>query len=112
MLYCEHEEADDQFHISHAVKIDGAEAAIVWSGDTDVHTSLMYNYDNHWRHCGLRELWVQHSEKVSPIHESTIHLGGPLVQILPTIHSLTGCDTTSKVGTKENAFKVSSNEKH
>ena len=71
----------------------------------------MYNYDNHWRHYGLRELWIQHNEKVSPIHESTTHLGGPLVRILPTIHSLTGCDTTSKVGTKEKAFKVASNEK-
>ena len=40
------------------------------------------------------------------------HLGGPPVRILPTIHSLTGCDTTSKVGTKEKAFKVASNEKH
>ena len=104
-------EVDDrlQFHISHAVKIDGVEAAIVCSGDTDLNTSLMYNYDNHWRHSGLRELWVQHNEKE---HESTTHLGGPLVRILPTIHSLTGCDTTSKVGTKENAFKVASNEKH
>ena len=48
---------------------------------------------------------------MSPIHESTTHLGGPLVRILPTTHSLTGCDTTSKVGTKEKAFKVASNEK-
>ena len=70
----------------------------------------MYNCDNHWRHYGLREVWVQHSKKVSPIHKSTTHLGRPLVQILPTIHSVTGCDTTSKVGAKEKAFKVASNE--
>ena len=49
---------------------------------------------------------------MSPIHESTAHLGGPFVRILPTIHSLTGCDTTSKIGTKEKAFKVASIEKH
>ena len=108
------EEVDDRlkFHVSYAVKLDGIEAAIVCSGDTDVHTSLMYNYDNHWRHYGLRELWVQHNKKVSPIHESMTHLGGLLVRILPTIHSLTGCDITSKVGTKEKAFKIASNEKY
>ena len=42
LLFCEFEEADNhiQFHINHAVAIDGIEAAIVCSGDTDVFTSF------------------------------------------------------------------------
>ena len=54
-----HEEADDriEFHINHAVVVDSIEAAIVCSGDTDVCTSLVYNYEYQWKQNGLRKLW-------------------------------------------------------
>lgn len=114
LLYCEHEEADDrlQYHISHAVKVDGIDIALVCSGDTDVHTSLLYNFEYQWKQYGLRELWFQHNEQISPVHESATALGRSLVNILPAIHALTGSDTTSKVSTKEKAFKIASHEKH
>ena len=46
LLYCLHEESDDrlQFHDNQAVKVDRIEAALVCSGDTDIYTSMMYNF--------------------------------------------------------------------
>ena len=57
LLYCEHEEADDrlQYHISHAVKVEKFENILVCSGDTDVYTSLLYNYEFNWRKAGLQQ---------------------------------------------------------
>ena len=57
----------------------------------------MYNFSN-WSDYGLKEIWFHH--KISPIHDSVQNLSINVVQLLPTIQALTGCDTTSKVGTK------------
>ena len=58
-LYCEHEEADNglQFHISHAVQVGKFENVLVCSGDTDVCTSLLYNYEFNWKKYGLHQIW-------------------------------------------------------
>ena len=41
-----------------------------------------------------------------PIHSLASDKGPDLCKVLPAVHSLTGCDYTSKVGTKQAAFKA------
>ena len=57
LLKCTREEAGDHipFHITHAVKIDHIQMALVCSGDTDVYIALMYHF-NSWNKDELREL--------------------------------------------------------
>ena len=43
---------------------------------------------------------------MSPIHASVQDLSNSVVKLLPAVHTLSGCDTTSKVGTKLQAFKA------
>ena len=59
----------------------------------------MYNFSN-WSDYGLKEIWFHHLNKISHIHDSVQNLPINVVQLLPTIQALTGCDTTSKAGTK------------
>ena len=40
-----------------------------------------------------------------PLHILYERLGGDVCAILPALHSLTGCDITSKIGTKKAALK-------
>ena len=40
------------------------------------------------------------------LHVIFDELGEDLVEMLPAVHSLTGCDTTSKIGTKSKALAV------
>ena len=40
-----------------------------------------------------------------PIHDLANDLNSDLVEVLTAIHALTGCDTTSKVGTKSRAVR-------
>ena len=64
--------ADDrlQCRISLVVKVDSIVAALVCSGYTDVHTSLPYSFEHQWKQHGLHELWFQHNEQISLVHES------------------------------------------
>ena len=51
---------------------------------------------------GLVEIWVGNIRKYTPIHKTVEKLPSvELVETLPGIHALTGCDTASKVGTKQ-----------
>ena len=72
---------------------------------------MLYNYNYVWQRRGLKELWQQHNELVSPIHMAADTLGQDHIRILPAVHALTGCDTTSKISTKNKAFKTSKLEK-
>ena len=57
----------------------------------------------------LEELWFVsgrgNSRTFFPIHDLTRDLDLDLVEVLPAIHALTGCDTASKVGTKSKAAR-------
>ena len=97
-----------QYHISYAVNVEKFECILVCSGDTDVYTSLLYNYEFIWRKAGLQQIWQQHNEEVSPIHNTG--LSHELIRILPAVHALTGSDTTSKISTKQKAFKIAKDE--
>ena len=58
----------------------------------------------------LKELWVRagvgDSTRYVPLHTLYDRLGSNLCSVLPAVHSLTGCDMTSKVGTKKAALKA------
>ena len=49
---------------------------------------------------------VANSTRYIPIHTLAQRLGIDVCKVLPAVHTLTGCDTTSKVGTKAAALKV------
>ena len=71
LLKCTRKQAADRIpsHITHAVKIDHIQMALVYSGDTEVYIALMY-HSNSWNKDGLRELWTERNDQVSLVHES------------------------------------------
>lgn len=107
-LKSEVEEADMRIipHAMHAVK-QGYKCIIVLSSDTDVFILLIF-YWSKLNENGLEELWVKtgvaDSTRYIPIHILAKKIGRGLCQVLPAVHTLTGCDYTSKVGTKHAAL--------
>ena len=59
---------------------------------------------------GIEELWVtagiRDSSRYIPVHILALQLGEPTCNVLPAVHTLTGCDYTSKFGTKSAALKA------
>ena len=76
-------------------------------GDTDVMVLALY-FNNDLKTNGLSELWMRagvgDSTRYIPLH-LIFEMNPELCSVLPAIHILTGCDTTSKVGTKLSALK-------
>ena len=105
------EEADMRLiiHVLHASK-EGHKRVAILSQDTDVLIMCLYNWI-HLSSYGLQELWVTagigDSHRFIPVHELAVQLGDPLCKVLPAVHTLTGCDYTSKFGTKAAALKAS-----
>ena len=110
-LYCEHEEADDRllYHINHAIKVESYDRVIVASPDTDVFVCLVYHF-NRWIYSNLNEIWMiagqGHTKRYIAIHDIVKAIPQELSDVLPAVHSLTGCDTTSKISTKYTAIKA------
>ena len=79
------------------------------SNDTDVFVLLMFYWQT-LQQQGLKELWIKagvgETTRFVPVHSLAASCGVDYCQVLPAIHSLTGCDYTSKVGTKHAAVKV------
>ena len=48
------------------------------------------------------------TKRAVPIHEIATIIDNTITDILPQVHALTGCDTTSKIGTKRSALQVAS----
>ena len=63
-----------------------------------------------WRDLGLQELWLVRNSGVRrsilPLHDICSALGNDLIKCLPAVHTLTGCDTTSKIATKYAALNT------
>ena len=53
----------------------------------------------------LRSGWSD-LETVMPVHSLVHNIKTDVVDILPPVHALTGCDTTSEVGAKTAALKT------
>ena len=47
----------------------------------------------------LPQVWIEEMGVFVELHVIFYELGEDLVEMLPAVHSLTGCDTTSKIGT-------------
>ena len=109
-LHPDVEEADARIipHAMHAVK-SRMKCIIVLSGDTDVFVLLMH-YWNLLHSNGLCELWLRagvgDSTRYIPVHTIVSRVGGEFCHVLPLVHTLTGCDYTSKVGTKHAALNA------
>ena len=80
------------------------------SNDTDVIVALLYHMQMFLR-WNLHELWVRSGDttRYIPLHSLYGCLGDQLCRVLPALHSLTGCDITSEVGTKKAVLKAKPN---
>ena len=111
LLQCDHEEADDRmmFHLNHAIKVDKFQKVVIASPDTDVFICSVYHF-NHWIYFNLEELWVvsgrSNAVVATPVHNIANELDSNVIDVLPAVHALTGCDTTSKVGSKLSALQA------
>ena len=96
------EEADDRilFHINHGY-LNGIKSVSVVSPDADIFICLLCHFQKTWR---LNELFMKlgrgKTRKTVPLHLLAQKLDAVLLESLPAIHALSGCDTTSKVGPK------------
>ena len=87
-------------HIDDAVRA-GYEKIIITSPDTDIFVTALYHYTKWMYVCGKGEI-----TRAVPLHAIATKLESTVVDVLPALHSLTGCDTTSKICTKNAALKI------
>ena len=104
------EEADVRIipHALHAV-CNGAKRVVLLSNDTDV-VVLGLNYWDLLKSHGLREIWIRagvgNTTRYIPLHVLAERLGRETCKVLVAMHHLTGCDSTSKFGTKASGLKA------
>ena len=104
------EEADARIipHALHAVNC-GATRVVLLSNDTDVMV-LALHFWNIFKGHGLKELWIRagvgNTTRYIPLHSLADRLGTQICKVLIALHHLTGCDSTSKVGTKAAGLKA------
>ena len=115
-LYNEYEEADSRllFHITQSVQYCSFNRVSIVASDTDVFVSLIHHF-HAWQLLGLKELLMVCGSGTSKctinIHSLIDALPTHLPGILPAVHALTGCDSTSKIATKLTALKTACGEK-
>ena len=71
----------------------------------------MYHYLT-WKKSGLQQIWVHHIGNVSSVRKAVENISDDVVCILPAVHALSGCDTSSKVGMKVQACKAVQKSEH
>jgi hypothetical protein len=104
------EEADVRI-IPHALRVVncGVTRVVLLSNDTDVMV-LALHFWNIFKGHGLKELWIRvgvgNTMRYIPIHSLADKLGTQICKVLIALHHLTGCDSTSKVGTKAAGLKA------
>ena len=109
-LYSHPDEADLRLvlHAFDCAKA-GCKTCVILSNDTDVAVALLYHYHT-MKEAGLSELWMRAGSaktvRYIPLHILHERQGQDVCNVLPALHSLTGCDATSKVGTKKAALKA------
>ena len=94
-------------HIAKAIE-NGHKCIVVLSNDTGV-VVLLLHYINHFFSVGLSELWIRFgtSDKTLhiPIHNLGVVIGSNMCSVILKEHILSGCNVTSKIGTKPAALK-------
>ena len=110
LIECSHEEADDciMFYVNHAVKIGNFRGIAIASPETDVLVAAIHHY-NKFTYFDLKEVRFisgkSESRTILSIHDLINEIDTGFIGILQAIHAVTGCDTTSKVGTKKKPIK-------
>lgn len=92
-----------------AVQIQSAHI-IILSADTDAFVLRIYSW-NKLAHRDCLGLWFTGSHKNNYILKYYLpaqSFGENICRILPALHSLTGYDTTSRLGSKKNWLKTAS----
>jgi len=104
------EEADVRImpHVLHVIRT-GIKRIVVLSSETDVLVLLLH-FSQIFKTHGMVELWMRagvgDSIRYTPVHVLAGKQGRELCDVLPAVHALTGCDITSKFGTKLAALKM------
>ena len=104
------EEADARIipHVAFSIR-SGTKRVVVLSNDTDVVVLLLY-YFNQFLSMGVQQLWIKFgtgdNSRYIPIHTLADKLGENNCQMVLKVHGLTGCDVTSKLGTKAAGMKA------
>ena len=115
LLKCDHEEADDRmmFHTNHVIKVENYKNLVIASGDINVFVCALYHFGL-WIYSGLKELWIvagkSNAKFTIPVHTIFDELDTEVVDNLPAMHALTGCDTTSKVRKKVSGLQAAIEE--
>ena len=97
------EEADERiiFHLNHGYE-RGIRRAYVISPDTDVFICILSHQIRSWKK--EFEIFVKmgarKTSKIFPTHEVWQFIENNILSVLPAVHALTGCDTTSSIGNK------------
>ena len=96
-------------HVSKSVSRNFTNIVVI-SNDTDV-LILLLHYLPQFIENGLEELWIKfgaggHSRFI-PLHVMYNNMNKELHSVILKAHILTGCDATSKIGTKKGALKAS-----
>ena len=104
------EEADVRMipHALHSVN-GGASKVILLSNDTDV-VVLGLHYWSLLKGHGLEELWIRagvgNSTRHIPLHTLAEKMDPEICKVILPLHHLTGCDSSSKFGTKAAGLKA------
>ena len=104
------EEADVRMipHALHSVN-GGASRVILLSNDTDV-VVLGLHYWSLLKGHGLKELWIRadvgNSTRHIPLHTLVEKMDPEICKVILPLHHLTGCDSSSKFGTKAAGLKA------
>ena len=111
LLRCTHNKADDRimFHLSHGVKVDKFKSIVIASPDRHVFVCSIHNYGK-GMYFGLEELWfvtgLSTCRTFAHVHEAVDILESDVIEILPSVHALTRCDSTSVIASKKSALRV------
>ena len=111
-----HEEADDRIMLNIQqlyIKTSKSGTVTVVTPDADIFVVLMYHLKNTWRGLSLHLLKKgqitmpkKPQKELYPLHLLILKLDPKVIDQLPAGHSLTGCDTVAKVGTKKSLLNV------
>ena len=89
------EEADTRLFMSIAACIHvGCSRVVIKASDTDIVVISVYVYD-YLAARGLKELYMQTKDYFIPIHQIIEVIDADEAKMLPLVHALSGCDTTS-----------------
>lgn len=101
------DEADDRImlHVSHCA-LAGFKTVTVVSPDTDVLVMLLHHFYTRWRTHSLQLWFMSKTGSFHSVNKIMESIPGPVLPVLLAFHSLTGCDTVSKVGSKAVLLKL------